>query len=382
MSTSKQSYQHSFLLWAVVATVMSCGVPSELPSLATAEQGHSASQALPSAEDFHELGSAAMASLDGPLPLSTLLAICGNGKIEGAEECDNNGPCCSTSCQLLKGTRCRATDGACVDWSECDGTSAACPLKIKPAGTGCRDPMGDCDKAELCDGINVDCPADEKLPTGTVCRRAADVCDVAEVCTGGSDSCPIDRFADPSQICAGAGGHVKQYCSGLSPGCDGRTEPARCPNPVAVTPGCWGPYAMRFSVNSRYATTDFSFRLLSWLQGMIRAQSTAIGSDEKFVLCYDGLTYTIQAVASGMWLNAEVNYAGTDTGTVRAQPAKGGLKGQFFLCSNSDGSYSWQSAANGLYLTAEIRDLLHYGRLRARASEVDKWERFDLIPVP
>lgn len=90
---------------------------------------------------------------------------CGNTRMEGNEQCDPPGDCCSETCRWL-------------------GTD-----------TVCRPAAGDCDQAEVCPGNSARCPeVDAKKPPSTLCREAAGACDLREFCTDGGNDCPRDLF--------------------------------------------------------------------------------------------------------------------------------------------------------------------------------------------
>jgi len=184
--------------------------------------------------------------------------VCGNGMLEGTEECDDgnlqDGDCCSSVCRFEPvETECRAANDACdaaefctgtsgtcpvddftpaltecraavdvCDTSEvCDGLSAACPTDgVEPASTVCRAAAGACDEVELCDGVSTACTAPD-LKLGTECRAAAGICDVAEICDGVSNDCPTDDFAPASTLCRTSVDvcDLAEVCDGLSAAC-------------------------------------------------------------------------------------------------------------------------------------------------------------------
>ena len=91
--------------------------------------------------------------------------FCGDGIVEGAEECDPGldaaDVCCTSECTFASGCVCAITDPCCND-----------------AGTGFKS-------------------------AGTVCRAASETtCDIQEVCTGSSGSCPPDALADAGVSCS------------------------------------------------------------------------------------------------------------------------------------------------------------------------------------
>lgn len=165
--------------------------------------------------------------------------VCGNGVLEGPEECENNGGfgncCLSTTCQWRPSTfECRAGSGDSCDPAEfCTGNSDTCPGNtVTSAGTTCRMGSGDsCDPAEVCTGVaGQACPADNVTPSGTECRAGGGdpngsgfSCDPAEQCTGvAGQMCPMDNISpagtvcnpgsgdscDPTETCPGGSGSV------------------------------------------------------------------------------------------------------------------------------------------------------------------------------
>jgi len=150
-------------------------------------------------------------------------AVCGNGTVEAAEQCDDgnvaNGDCCSSSCQFeAAGTVCRAAAGVCDLQETCTGSSGTCPADAKSTAV-CRPSAGICDVTESCDGVGDNCPTDGFVAAGTTCRAAAGVCDLAETCTGSSASCPAD--AKSTAVCRPAAGvcDVAESCDGAGDNC-------------------------------------------------------------------------------------------------------------------------------------------------------------------
>jgi hypothetical protein len=91
---------------------------------------------------------------------------CGNGIVEGDEECD-----------------CGGTEG-CGDNSCCDATT--CKYKNNA----------------VCDDSNEDCCRDCQFAgSGTVCRASTSDCDTQEVCPGDSAICPADTFLADGDDC-------------------------------------------------------------------------------------------------------------------------------------------------------------------------------------
>jgi hypothetical protein len=164
--------------------------------------------------------------------------VCGNGVVEGGEECDlgaNNGVggfCCRSNCVLRNpGIVCRAAAGVCDVAETCNGVLPTCPADGFAAGGVCRSAADVCDVADVCTGTSAACPADRFLPPGTGCRAAAGVCDRAESCTGTSAACPADEFlgtpgggsAGGAFTCRPISGacDALEVCDGSGPNCPG-----------------------------------------------------------------------------------------------------------------------------------------------------------------
>ncbi|XP_037672979.1 disintegrin and metalloproteinase domain-containing protein 1a-like [Choloepus didactylus] len=90
-------------------------------------------------------------------------AVCGNGILEGKEECDcgyecDDNPCCEPTCKLKKTADC--SDGLC-----CFHCS------FRNTGFTCRPAQDECDLPEYCNGTSNQCPADSYKQDGTPCDR-------------------------------------------------------------------------------------------------------------------------------------------------------------------------------------------------------------------
>ncbi len=156
-------------------------------------------------------------------------AVCGNGSVEGTEQCDlgaSNGTgnaCCTAGCLFASSaTTCRTAAGVCDVAENCTGTSSACPANVlASSATVCRASAGVCDVAENCTGASATCPANTLAGSATVCRGASGVCDVAENCTGASATCPANSFRTSSTICRASAGDcdAAERCSGGAATC-------------------------------------------------------------------------------------------------------------------------------------------------------------------
>uniref|UniRef100_A0A8B9YRJ0 Disintegrin and metalloproteinase domain-containing protein 1a-like n=1 Tax=Bos mutus grunniens TaxID=30521 RepID=A0A8B9YRJ0_BOSMU len=88
---------------------------------------------------------------------------CGDGIVEGPEQCDcgsncERHPCCDTRCKLREHAEC--SDGLCCD---------KCRLRYQ--GFMCRAALGECDLPEYCNGSSGECPRDSYKLDGTMCDR-------------------------------------------------------------------------------------------------------------------------------------------------------------------------------------------------------------------
>ncbi|CAI4220917.1 unnamed protein product, partial [Auanema sp. JU1783] len=111
-------------------------------------------------------------------------AVCGNGVVEGQEECDcgqkdcPNKCCDGSTCKLKEGAFC--AEGACCDLETC---------KPKPRATVCRISKSPCDLNEYCNGETNDCPADFYVQNGHICpEHDNDFCYEGK-CGSRSDQC-------------------------------------------------------------------------------------------------------------------------------------------------------------------------------------------------
>ncbi len=161
--------------------------------------------------------------------VAATLAACGDGILDGGEECDlgiNNGAstaCCTGVCTLKPAsTVCRPANGLCDVAETCTGDMPTCPANAyASSGTACRAAVDACDAPEYCTGLSTSCPADLFRPNGTVCRPAAGDCDAEEVCTGLSARCPINLFKSNTVQCRAAAGpcDLPEYCTGAISTC-------------------------------------------------------------------------------------------------------------------------------------------------------------------
>jgi len=153
--------------------------------------------------------------------VSTLAeARCGNGVVDGDEECDG-GACCTARCEFASAaTVCRPASGVCDREERCEGTSGLCPVDVvAPGGAECRASAGECDPAERCTGTSPTCPGDAK--STALCRPAVGPCDAAESCDGVSTACPPDALRPVEHVCRPAAGDcdTPELCDGIGALC-------------------------------------------------------------------------------------------------------------------------------------------------------------------
>jgi len=145
---------------------------------------------------------------------------CGNGIVEGTEQCDG-GACCNTDCTFLSAqTVCNAQNGLCDVAEMCTGTGALCPAdSFLPSLTECRAANGICDVAEVCTGTDAACPADSVQPVSFECRGSQGVCDVVDYCDGSTKTCPTD--AKSTLECRASAGicDLAESCNGVNNDC-------------------------------------------------------------------------------------------------------------------------------------------------------------------
>jgi cysteine-rich repeat protein len=174
----------------------------------------------------------------GLAPAARSAGICGDGTVDGGEQCDDgntaDGDCCSATCQYeADGSACPDDGSVCTD-DRCDATGV-CGHPAGNGGTECRPVGGPCDAAEQCSGTSPDCPADVLRSPTEPCRPVAGACDLPETCTGGSSECPADAHQAPGTPCPDDGVSCTTDACDAAGSCTHQPDDTRCADGVACT---------------------------------------------------------------------------------------------------------------------------------------------------
>ena len=157
--------------------------------------------------------------------MEDLASVCGNGVVEGWEECDCGSlaqcrdPCCvppgdpqgRQACTLTSSASCSPSEGLCC--------SSSC--QFLPPGLPCS-PASECEEAASCTGRTALCPVPASRPDGTLCEGASRRCEGgqcrASVCPlhqGGSQACSPLHLTDPRAACSPHCHHPGGSCQAL-----------------------------------------------------------------------------------------------------------------------------------------------------------------------
>jgi len=156
--------------------------------------------------------------------------VCGDGLVEGDEQCDcvgnncKNDPCCDGATCRFKGAATCAAHQPCCDLTTCSA---------KAAGITCRASTGQCDVAETCDGTSPTCPVDARKPIGTTCTRTIAGNAISGTCTceGCMTLTEKCRLSDPTyvSVCTwlstGDDACDSIWCQDSSEDCSGYNQP-------------------------------------------------------------------------------------------------------------------------------------------------------------
>jgi len=161
---------------------------------------------------------------------------------------------------------------------------------------------------------------------------------------------------------------------------DGRTNN----NPDGSIP-CWGPYNLNATGSHRAVAAEFGYP--NGDRGMLRARTTsdALGPWEKWDICIDDV--------AGTWSFGRARCQPHRVGGARlrrrtalrhaARSSSGDRPVERFIPGVAGFLYTFQSQANGLYVSAEFGyQGYDNGVLRARASIAKDWETFHFSTPP
>lgn len=145
---------------------------------------------------------------------------CGNGIVEGDEECDCGGDQCGNN-NCCNPTTCRFINNA-----VCDDSNADCCRNCQFASstTVCRPSVGECDPSETCSGNSPYCPADKTEQDGTSCGNGLE-------CASGQCT---SRDLQCKTVMADNGQGNNTYA------CDSRNCMLSCVNPKLGSGTCFG----------------------------------------------------------------------------------------------------------------------------------------------
>lgn len=138
------------------------------------------------------------------------VTCCGDNIIQSSYEiCDAGtgngqyGTCCSSSCALTPGVKCRDSSGSCDQGAFCTALSDVCPSNTPaPSTTSCFNATGECTVDRTCDGFTFTCPSGLR-PIGSNCNIDGNLCTI-DACdsTGNCIVGPLLSY-DNGQHCDG-----------------------------------------------------------------------------------------------------------------------------------------------------------------------------------
>ena len=156
-------------------------------------------RAIYSGIDLAEPATDLLASVaSGTITVNQPPQVCGNGTVEGSEQCDGTVGCTS-SCEIDKcyGVTCSALD-ACHEAGACDPNTGSCSNPQKADGAACGDAATECSGQDTCDAVG-NCIANDAA-AGTACGDAAGACTNADACDG-AGTCIDNGFKAAGTMC-------------------------------------------------------------------------------------------------------------------------------------------------------------------------------------
>ncbi len=140
-----------------------------------------------------------------------------------------------------------------------------------------------------------------------------------------------------------------------------------------------GSYIIGFA-NSKYVSAELGYT--GSYYGMLRSRASEPGPWENYTICgyWDGFTHVDYIIneANGRYVSAELGYTGGDYGMLRARATSLGPWEKFDIVryGPNGNMYYIRSKANGRYVSVELGYTgIKYAMLRARATSIGSWEK-------
>ena len=151
------------------------------------------------------------------------------------------------------------------------------------------------------------------------------------------------------------------------------------PATAATSPPKNTPLAFLSQANKNWVTAELGYAGSDY--GMLRARSKIHGAWEAFTLVDTGDgAVAIRSSANGRYVSAELGYTGGDYAMLRARATAIGPWEKFIFVDLGGGSWALRSKANNLYVSAELGyGGADYAMLRARAGAIGPWEKFTFL---
>jgi hypothetical protein len=135
---------------------------------------------------------------------------------------------------------------------------------------------------------------------------------------------------------------------------------------------------IRSRANNRVVSAELGYA--GSLNGVLRARSTSVGGWEKFQCVAVGTNqWALRSRANGKYVSAELGYPGSVYATLRARSTSIGSweADTITAVSSCTSCFALRSTANGDYASAELAyTASSYGMLRARSHSVGAWETY------
>jgi len=140
----------------------------------------------------------------------------------------------------------------------------------------------------------------------------------------------------------------------------------------------------------RYVSAEVGYTGSNY--GMLRARASTIGAWERFEICQNfgsvpgGAIFwtSLKSLANNRYVSADWNQSGSLDGMLRAGWATSiGPWEQFQWDTGNVGDAEILSLSSMYYVSAELSPTYpHFQMLRARATQLGSWERFDAYAAP